>query len=281
MRESDGVTRYAAPAYFQKMIRAIAAEGAQQLPDYVTFHPFLVCPRDGLSDVEHFTQVIVEMRSAMKAVGLQNRDLIATEFTHTSESEAEVIQRMEQYVDVLVNLRDPNLGHPKDGHRMVQRWAWYLFYFWDANDDRWDSRVSLYEPGSWPTPHLSPVGRKYQELIAKYVLNNSCVIQGIKKTDEPKLAEAADTMAVRIPNFQPAADAGDHFAYRLPGNRTYNVTLDLPNGYWAYSTQCTNRINCHGSTDQSRVNGGRAKAYCPAGGYVDLWWHFGARKPAK
>ena len=106
----------------------------------------------------------------------------------------------------------------------------------------------------------------------------SCTIQGMKvpganfeyASQEVTLKDA-DGMVLEKTTSQP------YFFTNLPADRQYTVEaagIDLLG-----STLCINDINCHSArADNSAYNSGSSRVVvnCPADGYADLWWHYGA-----
>jgi hypothetical protein len=87
--------------------------------------------------IEHFKQLVWEMRRWMAARGYQNKPLIISEFgvlmptTHfdaldgPGAGQARVMAFMSASLDFLLTAKDAEIGHPADGGRLVQRWLWF------------------------------------------------------------------------------------------------------------------------------------------------------------
>ncbi|MBI4040098.1 hypothetical protein HY389_01955 [Candidatus Daviesbacteria bacterium] len=83
----------------------------------------------------------------------------------------------------------------------------------------------------------------------------------------------AANQTVLLNGAQP--QTADPYGYTV-GSGTHQVSVSNVTGYTTGYTACTNSTNCHNNppTDGSAVN-----INCPAGGYVDLWWHYTAQAP--
>jgi hypothetical protein len=94
---------------------------------------------------EAFRQLVTEFRQWMKTKGFQNKPLIISEYGvlmpstylveggDQAEGDQKVVDFMRGTFDYLVNARDPDLGYPSDGNRLVQQWLWY-----SLNDQPYD-----------------------------------------------------------------------------------------------------------------------------------------------
>jgi hypothetical protein len=85
--------------------------------------------------VDEFTRLLVEFRQWMKDQGFQDKPLIVTEMgvlAQTTEgscpgcySHVDINQFMYETFQYMMETKDPNIGYPLDGYRLVQRWTWY------------------------------------------------------------------------------------------------------------------------------------------------------------
>lgn len=87
--------------------------------------------------IEHFEQLVWEMRRWMAARGYRDRPLIISEFgvlMPTSyfdaeggpgAGEARIKAFMSASLDFLLTAQDATIGYPADGGRLVQRWLWF------------------------------------------------------------------------------------------------------------------------------------------------------------
>jgi len=115
------------------------------------------------ADPSAFRQLVTAFRTWMKARGFQNKPLIISEYgvllpsDYLADSEAEgdqrVVRFMQETFDFLVNARDPNLGYPADGQRLVQQWLWY-----SLNDQPYDQATGRGFNGSLFS-YLNPLQR--------------------------------------------------------------------------------------------------------------------------
>jgi hypothetical protein len=85
---------------------------------------------DDHDDLELFRRQLVEFRRWMKERGQQNKSLIVTEYGILMPNEygfapESVRQFMLDTFEIMRTLRDPSLGYPADGGRLVQRWCWF------------------------------------------------------------------------------------------------------------------------------------------------------------
>ena len=98
-------------------------------------------------DMTEFARQVVAMRTWMKARGEQNKPLMLSEFSllypyivdapgscflmdeygncFTQERVRTFLNNSMSYLDTAT---DPNLGYPRDGNRLVQRWLWFSIY---------------------------------------------------------------------------------------------------------------------------------------------------------
>lgn len=124
-------------------------------------------------DVEELKQLIVELRTWMKARGYQDKPLIITEYgslmplwflDDDGVTQDDIHEFLRDAIDYLYNTTDINLGYPGDGYRLVQRAAiWSL----DADNTfpdgypQWDSNlVSSTSPYT-----LTVTGIYYRDVI--------------------------------------------------------------------------------------------------------------------
>lgn len=97
----------------------------------------------------------------------------------------------------------------------------------------------------------------------------TCTIQGFRTaTTDSNLTTAKVYLdGVSQGNSNP-------YSITVPGNSTHSISVDVPTDYTVASTSCTNNTNCHNPGDASRQYTNSRDVTCPAGGYVDLWWHY-------
>ncbi|MDX9829549.1 MAG: hypothetical protein RBU35_04740 [Anaerolineae bacterium] len=98
-------------------------------------------------DLDLFRRQLVEFRRWMKERGQQNKPLIVTEYGILMPNEygfppEAVRQFMLGTFEIMRTLRDPTLGYPADGDRLVQRWCWF-----SLQDDRYPTG-DLFDPNS-------------------------------------------------------------------------------------------------------------------------------------
>jgi endo-1,4-beta-xylanase len=97
----------------------------------------------------------------------------------------------------------------------------------------------------------------------------SCYIQGYKVLANGQPGEPAASQVVKIDGINPVTSNPFAFINVTPGNHTVSVTS--PSGYSVGYTSCVNSTSCHQSQP---LSGSSVTVNCPAGGYVDLFWHF-------
>jgi hypothetical protein len=81
-------------------------------------------------NMEAFKEQILAFRRWMKERGFQGAELIVSEYgipmpEYYGYDAQRVVRFMVESFDFLLGAWDPELGHPGDGYRLVQRWAWY------------------------------------------------------------------------------------------------------------------------------------------------------------
>lgn len=81
-------------------------------------------------DMSIFKRQIEEFRRWMKAQGEQDKPLIVSEYGILMPEDygfpAESVERfMIETFDYFLTARDADIGYPRDGGRLVQRWCWY------------------------------------------------------------------------------------------------------------------------------------------------------------
>ncbi len=116
---------------------------------------------DDHDDLELFRRQLVEFRRWMKERGQQNKPLLVTEYGILMPNEygfspEAVRQFMLDTFEIMRTLRDPALGYPADGGRLVQRWCWF-----SLQDDRYPTG-DLFDPASG---RLTVLG----EAFARYI----------------------------------------------------------------------------------------------------------------
>ena len=98
-------------------------------------------------DMNEFSKQVVAMRTWMKTHGQQNKPLILSEYSllypyiidapgqcyladelGNCFTPTRVRDFMNRSLDYLGSAADPNLGYPRDGNRLVQRWLWFSIY---------------------------------------------------------------------------------------------------------------------------------------------------------
>lgn len=102
---------------------------------------------DDHDDLALFRQQLVEFRRWMAERGQQDKPLIVTEYGILMPNEygfppEAVRQFMVDTFELMRTLRDPALGYPADGSRLVQRWCWF-----SLQDGRYPTG-DLVQPGS-------------------------------------------------------------------------------------------------------------------------------------
>jgi len=118
-----------------------------------------------------------------------------------------------------------------------------------------ETHTCCYTPGSTPTPGPSP--------------STKCTIQGYKGlTPGFQTIEPASSQTVTLGTTSRTSNPYT-FTNVNSGNRT--VSVSVPEDYSVGYTACTNSTTCH----EGEITSGLSwTGNCPAGGYVDLWWHY-------
>ncbi|MFQ5944571.1 MAG: hypothetical protein ACE5JF_13570, partial [Anaerolineales bacterium] len=172
-------------AYLDRVLEAYAARYGRQMPvDIWTVHGFVLREQHGswgvgippgfsnaqgrsyeLSDhgrLDLFETQLRDFRRWMAARGYRDRPLALTEFgilmpPQYGFPEEKVIDYLLGAFELLHTMSDPKFGFPKDGNRLVQRWAWYSL-----------------EDNSYPTGNLAqlstgtltPLGQAYRSYVS-------------------------------------------------------------------------------------------------------------------
>lgn len=134
--------------------------------------------------VEHFRTLVWEFRQWMAERGQRDKPLIITEFgvlmpnTHfdalgeAGSGERRVRAFMTAAFDFLLTARDPQIGYPDDGNRLVQRWLWF-----SLNHPSWEQLpggVAGFNGGLCdPFTHaLTPYGQHYARYMRRLLGGN-------------------------------------------------------------------------------------------------------------
>lgn len=135
------------------MVQEVRDSWGAEIPPGVDADTGVIYTPSQHGDPALFKQLLVDMRTWMKARGQQDKPLFITEFgilfpewwNYGGEGSGwtsdRVIQYMYQTTDWLNTYTDPELGYPADNYRLVQRWNW-----WSLDED------SLLDPND-PTSH--------------------------------------------------------------------------------------------------------------------------------
>jgi hypothetical protein len=116
------------------------------------------------ANIEILKDQVFTFRRWMAGRGLRNSPLIVTEFSVLMPPDygfpLELVQNfMVSAFDFLMTAVDVSLGHPADGNRLVQRWAWYSL----ADRDYYTG--NLFDP---KTLHITPLGQAFAEYSADW-----------------------------------------------------------------------------------------------------------------
>lgn len=112
-------------------------------------------------DLAIFRQQIVDFRKWMKEQGHQDKPLIVSEYGILMPADYGFpAQQVEQFMlatfETFRTAKDPALGYPSDGYRLVQRWCWFSL------GDRRYPTGNLVEPDSG---QLTPLGVAFGEYV--------------------------------------------------------------------------------------------------------------------
>ncbi len=115
-----------------------------------------------------FQAQVVAFRVWMRDRGYQDRPLYLSEFSILMPAEygfpsERVAAFMTGAFDYLLSAADSNLGYPGDGHRLVQRWAWYSVA--DTGEDGHYPTGNLFDP---VTKEITAVGRAFAGYVATH-----------------------------------------------------------------------------------------------------------------
>jgi hypothetical protein len=164
--------------YFRRYLDRIREIDPAKMPDFINQHlyPLIDCYEDSL-ETENLKEHIRSYRTVMKEKGLQNLDLIISEWGPLDRritDSAAIGRFMSEMSDFFFRASDPALGLPADDYRLVQRWAWFVFTFSDSSTD----------PNNYPNLHLfdpisrqiTQVGESYRQVAARYVSDFFCPV---------------------------------------------------------------------------------------------------------
>jgi hypothetical protein len=113
-------------------------------------------------EIEILKKQVLRFRRWMARQGMRNRPLIVTEFSVLMPAEYGFpMERVRAFMiaafDFLMTASDEEVGYPKDGNRLVQRWAWY------SAADHVYSTGNLFDPD---TGQLTPLGEAFAAYAA-------------------------------------------------------------------------------------------------------------------
>ncbi|MBP9758262.1 hypothetical protein KBD45_01095 [Candidatus Dojkabacteria bacterium] len=271
--------QYSGYEFFRKYIKTIRLLDPAGLPDFITFHPYAFCelpadttPEESVANsVQRSKNIVTKFRTVMKDLEIQNLDLVANEVAYHADrpSDADHIAYMNAIIEFFVKQKDSEIGNPVDNNRLVQRWAWFLAsdkidYTKPYTETRDWRYTLLYDSG---TKEYTNLGKHYMKLATNYINENktqNCVIKGLKsKSIENARILIKDTFFSS--NLNP-------YLIEVMGNRTYSVLIDTTQEQ-IFSTYCTNNVDCHTESNNSKINGiEHSEIFCPADGYIDLKW---------
>lgn len=116
-----------------------------------------------------FKQLIVEFRTWLHERGEGHKPVIISEYgvlmpsSYLPRGDESVLDFMEGTFDYLMAARDPQLGCPADGGRLVQRWAWFSLNFPSYDDTPGGFNGALYD---WRNPdQLTVFGEFYEDYV--------------------------------------------------------------------------------------------------------------------
>lgn len=119
---------------------------------------------------------------------------------------------------------------------------------------------------------------KYFTFICVRPPAQTCTIQGYKvimPNNQPIEPAASQTVTV---SGRGSTTNNPYSFLNIPGESNYTVSVPStpPTGYLLNGyTLCTNSTTCHNNT--TPTSGSSVSANCPAGGYVDIYWHYTAQ----
>jgi hypothetical protein len=107
---------------------------------------------------------------------------------------------------------DPELGHPLDGNRLVQRWAWY-----SLNDKRFEGypvRSHLFDPSS---KEITSLGMAFEDYVASQDLFTSYVdLVPVKLTSTPSQLLIPDGRPITVTLTAVVRNAGNKDTENTP-----------------------------------------------------------------
>ncbi len=192
-----------------------------------------------------FQQQIVAFRQWMKDRGERDKPLIVSEYgillsTYWGFIDERVKAFMTNTFDYFSTAADDSLGYAADGHRLVQRWAWYSLN--DANFEGYNVRSNLFDPGS---KAIRPLGVAFANYTAPLVQPYVDLVPGavsINSSEGPYYGEPATFNLQAIVFNRGNAATPQGFTVSLwegtPGQSTLigSSQLDGLDGGWGSAT---------------------------------------------
>ena len=180
-------------------------------------------------NLEIFKQHVVDFRVWMRARGQRDKPLIITEYgVLMPVAYGFTPDRVSRYMvgtfDYLLTARDPELGCPADGGRLVQRWLWN-----SLNDQPWDPQTGKgfngalfdYRYPAFPGL-LTPVGVRLREYTAALAAGRVCLSGGVELAGRPLRPDRSYAITLTV---QLDAAAGVPLVRTVPTDATGHFGL--------------------------------------------------------
>lgn len=174
-------SNYSGYAYWKTYLTILKTNYPTQLPDFYTAHGFTYCApsappgNTGWWNVPYFQQEIKDYRLLMKALGVQDKELIINEFGPLYKSVKLNATAFLKYLcdttKFMLTKKDkatdnPQIGNPNDGNHYVQRWMWYNLNAGVTTGNRFPSLALLNTSNG-----LTKLGRGYNDLVRQTPAN--------------------------------------------------------------------------------------------------------------
>ncbi|MBC7232388.1 MAG: hypothetical protein H5T68_03990 [Chloroflexi bacterium] len=214
-------------------------------------------------NINYFVQHIVDFRTWMRDRGQRDKPLFITEYgvlmpVQYGFTPERVNAYMDATFDYLMTARDPDLGYPADGNRLVQRWLWN-----SLNDQPWDPSTGEgfngalfdYRYPVYPGV-ITPMGINFREYTEALVAGQVCLTGGISLKGRAIKPDPSYAITVTVtlypvgggdPDVRTArTDATGHFGLCHLSPGTYDIVAK------GYNT-LTKRVNGVQVTDDTPI----------------------------
>ncbi len=160
-------------SFFTSYINKIKLTSPESIPDFIVYHGYTYCNGAKFTKNE-LADSITTMRSLMKNLGLENKDLVIKEWGFHLIHNKTFEERQSYLIDTvnyLLDATDNITGNPDDDFKLVQKFAWFVsadipsneqFEFCGNRTCKWDRSTALFDTF---TNELTPLGDAYKQII--------------------------------------------------------------------------------------------------------------------